>query len=475
VQATAAEVERVRLEGLSTIIDSTSDLIWSVDAERFRLVTFNRALRDYFRKVWGVELRQCMDAEEMLPHQDVGPWRANYRRVLHEGAFSFEYETEAEGLVLDLHLSPLVGDGRVFGISVFGRDVTEKRRALDQLQRSEAFFRAVQEASPDLSSVIGPDRRYRFVSAACRGVLGYEVEEVIHSPPLSRVHPDDAPRMQRLLDRVLAVEGVTERARFRLRHRDGSWRFLDLVARNEICNPMVGGILTNARDVTEQVRLSARLQAVREEEKTRIARDLHDELGQLLTGLKLDLLWMEERLESMEPTPIVSALVDRAVDASELAQRTLAEVQRLATDLRPAVLDRLGLGPALQQEGRRFEARTGVACGVEVTEPTPSLPASTSTALYRIAQEALTNIARHARARQALIHFRVGSGELELMIEDDGVGLDWARTSVEFGLGLAGMRERATLEGGELTIGPRPGGGTTVCARMPLTANEEGP
>jgi PAS domain S-box-containing protein len=305
-------------------------------------------------------------------------------------------------------------------------------------------------------------------------VLGYTVEESLARTPLDLIHPDEAPRIAKAIERVREDTGAVARLRYRVRHKDGTWRTLDVVARNELDNPDVGGVLVNARDVTEQVQLAARLEQVREEEKSRIARDLHDQLGQLLTGLKLDLLWLEERLEAMEPTPVVRSLVERAVAASALSEQTVTEVQRIATDLRPAALDRLGLGAALQQEGRRFEARARVACRVELSEPLPPLPATRATALYRIAQEALTNVARHARAGQVVVRLEAAAGEVTLTVDDDGVGLEPSRAGHSEALGLAGMRERAELEGGELVLSGRPGGGTRVAARLPLHPGEEG-
>lgn len=219
--------------------------------------------------------------------------------------------------------------------------------------------------------------------------------------------------------------------------------------------------------------LAGRLQQVREEEKARIARDLHDELGQLLTGLSMDLDWLEGRLEAMPPAHGASALVDRAVAASELARQTVSEVQRIAGDLRPASLDRLGLGEALREEGRRFARRASIGCEVALEDPLPPLPTGKATALYRIAQEALTNVARHARARHVAIRLGVRDGVAELAVTDDGVGLDPAVASDPVALGLASMRERATMEGGEVAFERQPQGGTRVRARIPVGSLQE--
>lgn len=219
--------------------------------------------------------------------------------------------------------------------------------------------------------------------------------------------------------------------------------------------------------------LAARLQQVREEEKARIARDLHDELGQLLTGLSMDLDWLEGRLEALPPAPEASALVDRVVAASELARQTVAEVQRIAGDLRPASLDRLGLADALREEGRRFARRASIRCDVRIDDALPSLPTGKATALYRIAQEALTNVARHARARGVALRLAAEDGAAVLSVEDDGVGIDPALADDPVALGLASMRERATMEGGAVTFERLEEGGTRVTARIPVGGLEE--
>lgn len=464
--------ENVDLKALLTaLIDGTTDLIWSVDPERFAIQSSNRSLREHLKKGWNVDIRPGMTPEEVLPTRELAElWKGDYRRALRDGPFTIERDATMGGLVLELHFSLLERDGRVFGVTVFGRDVTARQRATDQLRRSEAFFRSLQEASPDLSVVIGDDGRYRFVSSACTNVLGYSVEEVAARPPLAIVHQDDRPRLTRVLEEVLEQGGTLERQRYRVRHRDGSWRHLESVLRDQRRNPDVAGVLVNTRDVTEQVALATRVQHVREEEKTRIARDLHDRLGQLLTGLKLDVLWLEERLEELPATPLLNSLVERTVAASELAEQTIAEVQRIATELRPAALDRLGLGAALQQEGRRFQGRTGIPCRVEVADQIPAVTPDAATALYRIAQESLTNVARHARASHVVVRLRADGGGVVLEIEDDGVGIEPGKADEASSIGLAGMRERAALEGGELTLHRGPAGGTRVEVHLPVQA-----
>jgi PAS domain S-box-containing protein len=174
------------------------------------------------------------------------------------------------------------------------------------------------------------------------------------------------------------------------------------------------------RERNEQLRtLAARLVTVREEEQTRIARDLHDELGQLLTGLRLDLQWMEAHAGD---APEERRMVDLVVAASGLVDQALAAVRRIAIDLRPQALDRLGLGAALREEGRRFQEWSGLRCDVDVPGDAAELPPEVATALYRIAQEALTNVIRHASATGVSIRLALSENGVALRVEDDGKG-----------------------------------------------------
>lgn len=217
--------------------------------------------------------------------------------------------------------------------------------------------------------------------------------------------------------------------------------------------------------------LSTRVESLREADRTRISRELHDQLGQGLTGLKLDLRWIENRIEVREDRSL-NPVTDRLVEAQEQVDTLIASVQRISTDLRPDALDNLGLPDALKEEAERFLMRTGVLCDVTVDEAAEEIPPETATAAFRIFQEALTNITRHAQATRVTVSCHIGRGFLELRIADDGKGIDPGVIGDTKSLGLLGMRERAGLLGGELVIAPGENGGTMVKARLPLIPRE---
>lgn len=212
--------------------------------------------------------------------------------------------------------------------------------------------------------------------------------------------------------------------------------------------------------------LALRQLTVREEEKARIARDLHDDLGQMLTRLKIDVRSLERAFGDGPPAAETGGMIDRVVAIDELIEETLGRVKTIATSLRPGSLDALGLGPALAQEARAFRARTGIACDATIDEAAAEQRGESATALFRIAQEALTNVTRHARASHVRLSLVLDGADVVLRVVDDGVGID--TELARGGLGLVGMRERAAALCGTVALDRGASGGTTVVARIPF-------
>lgn len=218
------------------------------------------------------------------------------------------------------------------------------------------------------------------------------------------------------------------------------------------------------RKSLEQLRaLTTYLQYVREEERTRIAREVHDELGQALTGLKLDMSWLAARLaRNAKP---VKAKVKTMVDHID---ETIQTVRRIATELRPGILDSLGLVAALEWQANEFYSRTGIPCNVVAAVDDSQLQPQFATVFFRIYQETLTNIIRHAKATQVDVRLAEEGGALVLTVKDNGRGISEEEIANTRSIGLVGMRERAMLIGGEITLQGSPGKGTMVTLRVPL-------
>jgi len=222
--------------------------------------------------------------------------------------------------------------------------------------------------------------------------------------------------------------------------------------------------------------LAARLLSVREDERTALARELHDNLGQLLAAMKFNLAWLRRSMKCVGDPEKRKAIRAKALELGAFIDDAIATVRQTAGDLRPAVLSVIGFWPAIEAETARFTARTGIACAVEPCgSPKRPYTDKVSIAVFRIVQEALTNIALHAKADTVRISCTASEDGHTLSIIDDGSGIDEAELSSPNSLGLIGMRERARTFGGELAVLGVPGSGTTVAISIPIRHARRGP
>jgi two-component system sensor kinase len=348
-------------------------------------------------------------------------------------------------------------------------------------QRARTVLRSILDHAP--TSIFAHDAEGRLVLAnhtffertgvPVEGAMGRNVADVLPTHSLAAF----------MANSRRAVESGRPVASQYAYDRDGQTIALELVQfRLDLVPgrpPAVGAIALDvsarrrAEDELQRSReelraLALRQLTVREEEKARIARDLHDDLGQLLTRLKIDVRSLELAFGDAPPAAEVGALIDRVVAIEELIDETLGRVKTIATSLRPGSLDALGLGPALAQEARAFRARTGIDCDASIDDAAAEQRGESATALFRIAQEALTNVTRHARASHVQLLLGLDGADVVLRVIDDGVGID--AELARGGLGLVGMRERAAALCGTVVVERGASGGTAVVARIPFLA-----
>jgi PAS domain S-box-containing protein len=235
------------------------------------------------------------------------------------------------------------------------------------------------------------------------------------------------------------------------------------------------------RDVTERVRaeedlrrsreelreLSAAAHSIREQEQRRMAREIHDELGQSLTALKMDVAWMLGNLSAGSPS-----LTEKLDTMLAQLDETVAATRRISADLRPLMLDDLGLIPAAEWLAQTFSERTGIPCKLHIRPPDIELAEPHASTLYRILQESLTNVARHAKASEVDVVIEQTDGALTLSVKDDGRGFSQAEARAQKTYGLLGVRERTLLLGGDASVTSEPGRGTTVDVRIPVKAGK---
>jgi PAS domain S-box-containing protein len=375
------------------------------------------------------------------------------------------------------------GDRRA-RIVIAHEDITERKLAELQLRKSEHRYRGLFENSILGISETDVDGRLVSVNPAFARLYGFESpDQVIRevADVGSKLYDDPERRTGVLAE--LAKKGYIEPKQVSVRRRDGTG-FPILVSAWELRSEEgeLLGYQANHIDISqlkraedelrasrEQMRaLASRAQSAFEEERTSIARTIHDLLSQTLTRLKIDLIWLQRRLERPDGTSATRSLIPRVAEMAGMADEAVATVQRIATELRPAVLDSMGLGAALAWLAWDLQKRDEIACRARVPEGDIPIDRAVATAAFRIAQESLANVVRHSRATEAEIELTAGSEQLVLRIRDDGIGIDRAKLTDPFSIGLAGMRERAALQGGRLEILSEPGSGTIVEARFPL-------
>ena len=364
---------------------------------------------------------------------------------------------------------------------VYLNDVTERRRALAAAQESEARLKAIAANVPGLvfrleRVPLTGELHFPYISEGSESLVGYAPATLRRQEIglRSLVHPDDKAGYHQTQDRALEADSDWS-WQGRIMTREGRQRWAEIKAisrRLEDGTVVWDGIVWDISESKrielelaasrEQLReLSAHLESVREEEKARIAREVHDELGQMLTVLKLETSMCELAYAQLDP-----GLNDRLNSMKKLIAQLFQLVRDVATALRPPILD-AGIASAIEWQARRFEARTQIPCLVQVPEHLPALSDAKAIGLFRILQEALTNVMRHAQAHTVELTLVIEGEDLCLTISDDGVGfvpVSGRPTS----FGVVGMRERVLMLGGTLRLESVVGEGTTLCARVPL-------
>jgi PAS domain S-box-containing protein len=405
--------------------------------------------------------------------------RALWRAMLDAGRLHVEtHERKVDGTPVWIegdYICMYDGARRVIGHFGIQRDITERKRAEEALRFSEDKFAKAFQSSPLRVSISTlAEGRFVDVNDTFLRDHGLEREQVIGRTSAQLGLWGDPLRRKAFVD-TIHRHGRVRDYELAMQLRDGRWQVTSISADvidvgGQACLLAVGSDITERKDAEEKARrsraelraLAGRLLLVREEERTVIAREIHDELGQALTGLKFDLAWLKGRIEDR---PEVAEHVQTIVGQVD---GTIEAVRRIATDLRPSVLDHLGLVAAIEWQAQEFERRTGVVTAVKVAASGADIDDVRATAVFRMLQETLTNVARHAGATRVDITFTVGEVDLSLVVQDNGRGIAPAEVAGNRSLGLVGLRERAIACGGTLAIDGTAGHGTRVSIRLPL-------
>ena len=467
------------------IVESAMDPIITVDDEQ-RIVMFNAAAERVFRWPRGAVMGQPV--EMLLPERFRVGHHAHIERFGHIGVTSRRMgdhtvlaglRADGEEFPIEASISHHREDGKTL-YTVILRDIGERVRTQSLLARSEARLRGILDSAMDAIITVDESQRVVLFNAAAEAMFGCSHSEALGAP-LAWFIPE----------RFRATHGEHIRRfgeSYAGSRRMGELRIVTGVRRNGEEFPIDASIaqLTEEgakfytvilRDVTARVRADEALRRskeelqelgsaatiAREQEKSRISRELHDELGQSLTMLQMDVAWCKENLPPAEEA--FSGKLDRM---ESLLKSTVAATRRIAADLRPLMLDDLGLVPAVEWLVQNFKQRTGITCKLTIETGDLQLPGIHSTAVFRIVQESLTNIAKHAEASSAEVTIERNGAEVTVRVRDDGRGFATEDSRKPNSFGLMGLRERAALLSGDATIISAPGQGTHIVVRLPV-------
>jgi two-component system, NarL family, sensor histidine kinase UhpB len=374
---------------------------------------------------------------------------------------------------------------RIVGVLGIARDITERRRAEQALRVSEQQFREVVENIREVFWMSDPSKgTMLYISPGYQEIWGRTCESLYASPRswLDSIYPDDQRRVYEA-SHTRQMDGSYDEE-YRIVRPDGSIRWIHDRAfpiRDHVGTVYrIAGIaedITERKILQDKVRdsnqalgnLAIRLQTIREDERTRISMDLHDQLGQALVTSKFYLQWMDQALSAGNFSNVLPIWQSRLKAVIQEMDVTLAAVQKICFDLRPAELDQLGLGAALERQVQEYSSRMGISCETAIHVDDGRLTTEQATVLFRVLQEALTNIARHAGATHVNIQLMEGNEQVRLQVQDDGIGIQESKIHDEKSLGLLGMRERLRPLNGQLQIVASQGKGTTLVALLPLS------
>ena len=366
--------------------------------------------------------------------------------------------------------------GMVRGTFASGEDITERKRAEKAREDSEAKWRSLAEHAPDIVFTVDREGTILFINHPPEGLTR---EETVGTCALDHVAPEYRQTVAEAIERVFQTGRPGE---YEISapgpHGALSWHSARLGPIKH--EDEVVAVILITRDITERKQaehdlrergaqlqaLTARLHSVREEERTRLSRTIHDELGHSLAALKMDLSWLAKRVTEAGDALPQPQSERRTSSMMEMLDNGVRSARQIASELRPGVLDDIGLAAALEWQAKQFESRTGIRCDVTGTSEDVRLDREQSTALYRICEELLTNVACHANSSAVHVALTQKDAEVVLTVRDDGKGITSAEACSSNSLGLLGVRERARLASAEFAISGAPGEGTTAIVRV---------
>jgi two-component system, NarL family, sensor histidine kinase UhpB len=470
-------------ELLRLLADSIDEVFWLASADNGEVLYVSPA----FEKLWEMNrdaiyarpsvFRDVIHPDdqqrvsECMALQLAGqPFDQEYRLIFPDGRLRW---------IRDRGFPVREADGTVRRYAGVAKDITKRKLAELQLKASEHRQRTLNENAPIGLAIVGLDGRFHSVNPALCAITGYEESELLGLSFQDITHPDDLAADLALFDNMLAGGSASFKMEKRYIRKNGEVVWVQMtaaVARTPEGQPdyTIGQIedISERKKTQEALRksqsqlkrLSERRQQALEEERKRIAREVHDELGQVLTAIKMGISLLKLKHAG---DPALEGHFSRLLG---LAEQGFGVVRNITSSLRPATLD-LGLTPALQWLVEQFEVNTGLPCELSVSGLDRAIDDAHATAIFRMVQESLTNVARHAKASRVVVTVEADDREAAISVSDNGCGFDgWMATSSIQGVGLAGIVERVESLGGLANIVSNTDGeGTSIRATLPLS------
>jgi PAS domain S-box-containing protein len=454
------------------LIEQASDAIMITD-KAGNFIEANPSMCDlvgYSRQeLLGTHVARLIDPEQLktdpfrLDRNAAGLPELRERRMVHKNGTIIEVEANVK----------LAPDGRLLAIL---RNVTERKRIVQQMLREKAMSDSIINSLPGvflLREYQGKNLRW---NKQFEEISGYSATEIPDLDVYSFYEEDEQVNVRQRVQNMLATGRSSAEVRIVKKNGDRLPFLLTAIIiklEGKTCVMVMGFDISERKKAEEELslaneqlrHLSAHLQNIREEERKSIALEIHDELGQQLTALKIDLAWMMKRCSGDQ-------LLDRLSGMDSLIDHTIDTVRRISSELRPSILDDLGLAEALDWQSAEFEKRFLIPSRFLCRVPDVGIDAAIVTGLFRIYQESLTNVARHAEASSVSGSLKLVEGDLVLEVADDGKGFDTQATGKKGGFGLLGMKERTAMMGGTCSVSSSPGAGTTITVCVPLKMNQ---
>lgn len=466
-----------RQERLSHFIDPATDTFCLLDSN-FHVIEMNETgLTNWGIKKSDLRRKSLFELILKVPDQEKEDWQRKLSETIASGmSFSknaVKVSAKGEERILNVKASKAAD-----GIGLIITDVSTQFKIEQALRRSEDRYRMLVESMNDGIAMIDQKGIVSYVNEKFLRAQGYTPQEVIGRSFAEFVDENGVKIIEQQIARQ--KRGGHDAYEIFLRKKNGG-KAATMVSPTPVFEQgkFRGSIavltdISERRQVEEELsrsreqlrNLSRHLQLIREEESKRIAREIHDELGQALTAMKMDLSWLTARVP--EDLADRRAIIEKTRAMSSLIDRTIQIVQKISAELRPGLLDDLGLIPAIEWQAQEFQNRTAIRCEMDLDAEPLELDSERSTAIFRVFQEALTNVARHSQASQITIKLKKAAGKLELRVSDNGIGIPEKAVSAADSLGLMGMRERLLPFGGELKISRASEKGTTLAVFVPL-------